>query len=111
MVPHFLSIRKGANLLKKILIAINLKKSAPLVFSIPPSVSSENACVERVFSLMGNIWKEERDRLLPETVKAELHIKINYNLSCEEFYHSIKQNNKLLAACISNKKYTFYWTL
>ena len=57
---------------------------------------------------MGNIWREESNRLLPETVKAELQIKIDYNLSCEKFYLSIKQNNKLLAACISNKKYTFY---
>ena len=57
---------------------------------------------------MGNTWREKRNRLLPETVKAELQIKIDYNLSCEEFYLSIKQNNKLLAACISNKKYTFY---
>ena len=57
-------------------------------------------------SIMGNIWREVRNRLLLETVQAELQIKINYNLNCEEFYHSIKQNNKLLAACISNKKYT-----
>ena len=78
-----------------------------MFFSIPPS----NACVERVFSFMGNIWREELNQLLPETVKAELQIKINYNLSCEEFYHSIKNNNKLLAACISNKKYTFNCTL
>ena len=81
------------------MIAINLKKICSFVFSIPPS----NACVERVFSIMGNLWREESNRLLPETVKAELQIKINYNLNCEEFYHSIKQNNKLLAACISNK--------
>ena len=59
---------------------------------------------------MCNIWREERNRLLPETVKAKLQIKIDYNLRCEEFYLSIKQNNKLLAACtgISNKKYNFY---
>ena len=100
MILHFLSIKHRANFLKKILIAINLKKIYSFVlFSIPPS----NACVEGVFSFMGNIWKKERNRLLPETVKAELQIKINYNLSSEEFYHSIKQNNKLIAACISNK--------
>ena len=61
--------KNGANFLKKIMIAINLKKSAHLFFvSIPPS----NAYVERVFSIMGNIWREERNRLLPESVKAEL---------------------------------------
>ena len=56
---------------------------------------------------MGNIWRKERNRLLPETVKAELQIKIDYNLSCEEFYLPIKQNNKLLAACISIKNILF----
>ena len=71
------------------------------------SIISSNAGVERVYSIMGNIWREERNRLLPETVKAELQIKIDYNLSSEEFYISIKQNNKLLAACISNKNIIF----
>ena len=32
--------------------------------------------------IMGNIWREKRNRLLPKTVKAELQIKINYNLNC-----------------------------
>ena len=56
---------------------------------------------------MGNIWRKERNRILPETVKAELQIKIDYNLNFKEFYLSIKQNNKLLAACISNKNILF----
>ena len=83
------------------MIAINLKNW--IFFKIPLS----NGCVERVFSILGNIWREECNRLLPEYVKAELQIKINYYLNCDEFYHSIKQNNKLLALCISKKKYAF----
>ena len=51
----------------------------------------------------------ERNRHLPDTVKAELQIKINYNLNCEEFYHSIKQNNKLLVACIHGRSYIRNW--
>ena len=57
---------------------------------------------------MGNIWREERNRLLPETVKAKLQIKIDYNLSFEECYTSINQNYKLLAACVFHKKYNCY---
>ena len=72
-------------------------------FSIP----SSNACVERVYPIMGNILREERNRLLPETLKTELQIKIDYNLTCEEFCLSFKQNNKLLIACISNKNILF----
>ena len=81
-----------------------MKKSARLFFL---SIPSSNACVERVYSIMGNILREERNRLLPKTLKAELQIQIDYNLSCEEFYLSIKQNNKLLVACISNKNILF----
>ena len=56
------------------------------------SISLSNACVERVYSIVGNIRREERNRLLTETVKAELQIKIDYNLSCENF---ISQLNKI----------------
>ena len=55
-------------------------------FSIP----SKNACVKRVYSIMGLNWRDERYLRLPETVKADLQIKIDYNLSCEEFDLSIK---------------------
>ena len=65
----------------ELLPCINLKKSARF-FLIP----SRNACVKRVYSIMGNSWREVNNRLLPETVEAELQIKVNYNLSCEEFY-------------------------
>ena len=73
MVPLFLSIKIRANFLKKILVAINLKKSTSLLFffPIPPS----NACVERVFSFIGDIWKEERNRLFPEMSKRNYRSK------------------------------------
>ena len=68
------------------MFAINLKNLLICFFcSIPPS----NASVEQVFYIMGNILIKEHNQLLPETVKADIPIKINYNLNCEEVYHSI----------------------
>ncbi|KAL4104819.1 hypothetical protein QTP88_020095 [Uroleucon formosanum] len=48
-----------------------LPKIIGKIFSIPIS----NAFVERVFSLMGNLWSDERNRLSVEMVKSELCVK------------------------------------
>ena len=64
-----------------------------------------NAYVERIFSLMKNLWTDERNRLSTEMVKAELSVKLNYSLSCKDFYHFIKQEKKLLKIAKSSDKY------
>lgn len=45
---------------------------------------------ERVFSLMTNIWRKERNRLSIKTVEAELIVKHNMDLNCLEFYKFLK---------------------
>ena len=55
-------------------------------FSIPIS----NAFVERVFSLMGNLWSDERNNLSVEMVKSELCVKLIYNMNCQEFFQFLK---------------------
>ncbi|GFT07928.1 hypothetical protein TNCV_873581 [Trichonephila clavipes] len=45
--------------------APNLLKSVQFVCSVPVS----NAFVERIFSVMGNVWTDERNRLAVNTVK------------------------------------------
>jgi hypothetical protein len=50
--------------------APNLLRVVQYVLSIPVS----NASVERVFSVMGNIWSDERNRLDPTSVRSELSI-------------------------------------
>jgi len=50
--------------------APNLLKLLQSVLSIPVS----NAGIERVFSVMGNIWSDERNRMTAESVRNELII-------------------------------------
>ncbi|GFT64730.1 dimer_Tnp_hAT domain-containing protein [Trichonephila clavipes] len=50
--------------------APNLLKIVQFVCSVPVS----NAFVERIFSVMGNVWTDERNRLAVNTVKSELCI-------------------------------------
>jgi hypothetical protein len=57
------------------------------------SLPGTSAPVERVFSIMGNIWSAERGRLSVSTVKHLLNVRIiNSELSCCEFYDLIKTN-------------------
>jgi hypothetical protein len=69
------------------------------------SLPGTSAPVERVFSIMGNIWSAERGRLLVSTVKHLLNVKINSELSCCEFYDVIKTNKPFLKKVMSSEKY------
>jgi len=79
----------------------NLLKVVQYVMSIPVS----NANVERIFSVMGNVWTDERNRLCVESVRSELCIFFNFPYKCTEFKDVISNNNKLLKAAESNNKY------
>jgi hAT family C-terminal dimerisation region len=81
----------------------NLLQIVEKVMAIPVS----NAHVERVFSLMKNLWTDERNRMRPELVKAELCVKENFNFSCMEFFEHVSKNKELLKAARSEKKYSF----
>ena len=82
-----------------------LPKLVGKVLSIPVS----NAYVERIFSIMGNTWTDNRNRMRVELVKAELCIKLNFDMSCGEFFQFIKtpENADIVKAVMSNKKYTW----
>jgi hypothetical protein len=69
------------------------------------SLPGTSAPVERVFSIMGNIWSAERGRLSVSTVKHLLNVKINSELSCCEFYDVIKTNKPFLKKVMSCEKY------
>ena len=80
----------------------NLKKVVGTVLSIPVS----NAFVERIFSLMGQCWNDERNRMRPELVKAELMVKVNYGMSCAEFHDFVTlPAQKPLLKCMQTVKY------
>ena len=72
------------------------------VLSIPVS----NAC-ERVFSIMNALWNNSRNRLNFGLVKTELMMKINFHMSCNDFYEFIRKNKDCLQAEKSQGKYRF----
>ncbi|XP_061440961.1 uncharacterized protein LOC133364431 isoform X1 [Rhineura floridana] len=93
---------KWVQLLKSIRSRI-LVKVVSAVFAIPVS----SAFVERVFSLMGNVWTDNRNHMLSSLVKAELCVKLNFGLNCADFLKYVKEEQRLLKACVSNEKYKF----
>ena len=45
----------------------------------------------RVFSIMKHIWSDDRGRMLESTVRALLHCKLNFGITCNDFYEKIKK--------------------
>ena len=82
---------------------INLTKIVECVLAIPIG----NDYVERVFSVITNLWTDERNQMRISLVKAEVCIKFNFDISCTEFYDFVKNNIALLNAVKSEKKYSF----
>ena len=64
-----------------------------------------NAKCERVFSIMNALWTNSRNRLNYNLVKAELMMKMNFHMSCNEFYEFISKDKDLLKAAKSQEKY------
>jgi len=81
--------------------APNLLKLAQFVFSIPVS----NANVERIFSVMGNLWTNERNRMSLNLLKSELCIFFNIPYTCQNIREIFSKNKKLLKATSQNEKY------
>jgi hypothetical protein len=82
---------------------INISKVVETVLSIPIG----NDFVERIFSLMEKIWSKERSLMKVDSVKAEICINLNYSMSCNEFVDYVSNNDDLLNAAKSDRKYTF----
>ncbi|KAF3849698.1 hypothetical protein F7725_019417 [Dissostichus mawsoni] len=80
---------------------VNLRKVSAYIFSIPCS----NAHTERVFSMMTSAWRNERNRLDVDSVKAELQICVNFTFECTDMYQRLLTNKKLLEAARKGQKY------
>lgn len=80
---------------------VELLKCCQYVFSLP----SNNATVERVFSMMNIQWTDERNRLDIKTVENILICLKNNNLSCSEFSEYLKNQNSLLLKAAKSDKY------
>lgn len=65
-----------------------------------------NANVERVFSLIGQQWTKERNRLHVDTVAKMLVVEFNLkHLTCKDFYNNILKETELLKQVSTNQKY------
>lgn len=72
-------------------------------FAIP----GHNSNVERVFSLIGQQWSKERNRLHIDTVAKMLLVEFNLkHLTCKDFYNSILKETDLLKQVSGNSKYS-----
>ena len=60
-----------------------------------------------IFSIMKNLGTDERNRMDTSLVKAEICTRINFEMSCNEFYDFVSKRNDILSAAKSNKKCKF----
>jgi hypothetical protein len=81
----------------------NILKIVETVLAIPIG----NDFVERIFSIMHNLWSDERNRLSVKMVKAEICTKVNYSMTCSEFKNFVANNTKFINAAKSTDKYSF----
>ena len=66
----------------------NFQKLVEFVFCLPGT----SAPVEKMFSIMKNMWSDGRSSTHKKNVKALLVCKSNINLTCTEFYENLKSN-------------------
>ena len=73
------------------------------VLSIPVS----NANWERMLSIINALWTNSRNRFNFDLVKAELIMKMNFHMLCNEFYEFISKDKDLFQGAKSQGKYRF----
>jgi hypothetical protein len=66
------------------------------------ALPATNAPVERVFSLMNDLWSDGKSRMGHETVSSMLLVRVNLPMSCVDFHEKIKNNIKLLKSVHTN---------
>jgi hypothetical protein len=70
-----------------------------------------NAPVERVFSLMNDMWSEDKSQMVPETVESILLVRVNIGMNCIDFHKKIKGNVKILQSVHSSSKYKWFQSI
>lgn len=71
------------------------------IFSVPVS----NSFIETIFSLAKIQWTDARNRLKPDTVKALLQVKVNFDYNCTEMHSYLLGNKDLIRQVQGNEKY------
>ena len=72
------------------------------------AVTSHNANIERVFSLMQSQWIKQRNKLSVAAMKGILTLQYNFkDICCNEILSFLKSDKVLLKRITSSKKYTW----
>lgn len=70
-------------------------------------LAGTSAAVERLFSLISEIWSVDKTQLKISTLKNILYTRYNIKLNCTEFFELLKSQLKLLEKIASTEKYAF----
>ena len=97
LYPTFTRIDKGVK------PQFEMHKIISYVYSIPCS----NAFVEAVFSHMKSAWTASRNSMVNETIAAELKIRLNSTMACEDFFSFAQTQPQLIKCAKSQQKYSF----
>lgn len=80
---------------------ISLHKLVEYAFVLPGT----SAEAERIFSIINNIWTDDRNNLGLETLNSLISIQYNSQLKCSDFFENIKSDSKLLKDVRGSEKY------
>lgn len=62
-----------------------------------------SASVERLFSLINDMWSPDKSRLLMETLLHMLYVRYNINMKCLEFYNFLKEQPRMCAKSLRKR--------
>jgi len=80
-----------------------MMKLISFIYSIPCS----NAYAEGVFSHMKHAWTCSRNSMSTETIAAELKIRLNCRMKCNEFFKFVQTEPDLIKYARRTEKYSF----
>jgi hypothetical protein len=84
----------------------NLVVIKPLVSALL-SIFPSNAFCESVFSIVDNVWSDEKSRLSIETLNVLVSVKCNSDINCTDIYATFLGNSNLLKQAKTVEKYQF----
>ncbi|CAF1319880.1 unnamed protein product [Rotaria magnacalcarata] len=84
-------------------MCIEMYKIISYVYSIPCS----NAFVKGVFSHMKSAWTASCNLMANEMIAAELKIRLNNTMTCEDFFSFAQPQPQLIKCAKSQQKYSF----